>query len=48
MDKKEVLNKLKKCEEDLKNTSSPMRKRDLLKYKRRLQKEMNKCRGMEQ
>ena len=48
MDKNEVLNKLKKCEVDLKSTSSPMRKRDLLKRKRRLQKEMSKCKRMEQ
>lgn len=33
MDKNEVLNKLKKCEVDLKSTSSPMRKRDLLNTK---------------
>lgn len=49
MGKNEVLNKLKKCEVDLKSTSSPMRKRDdLLKHKRRLQKEMSKCKRMEQ
>lgn len=36
MGKNEVLNKLK------------MRKRDLLKHKRRLQKEMSKCKRMEQ
>lgn len=48
MGKNEVLNKLKKCEVDLKSTSSPMRKRNLLKHKRRLQKEMSKCMRMEQ
>lgn len=48
MGKNEALNKLKKCEVDLKSTSSPMRKRDLLKHKRRLQKEMSKCKRMEQ
>lgn len=49
MGKNEVLNKLKKCEVDLKSTSSPMRKKDLLKHKRRLQKRNeSKCKRMEQ
>lgn len=38
MDKKEVLNKLKKCEVDLQSTSSPMRKKRSVKTQKKTSK----------
>lgn len=45
MSEKEILMKLKKCENDIENTTSRYRKNDLNKYKKRLIKELKKVRG---
>lgn len=42
MEEKQIINKLKQCEYDLKNTKSIYRKRDLQKYQRRLLWELKK------
>lgn len=44
MTEREIIEKLEHCENDLKNTKSSYRKRDLEKYKRRLQNELKKIR----
>lgn len=44
MTEAEIYVKLKRCEADLKKTKSPYYKRDLEKYRRRLQNELKKIR----
>ena len=42
MEEQQILDKMKRCEEDLKRTNSPYRRRDLEKYRSRLKKQLNK------
>lgn len=44
MTEAEIYAKLRRCDDDLKKTRSPYCKRDLEKYKRRLQNELKKIR----
>lgn len=45
MSEQEIRLKINQCENDLRNTNSPLRKRDLHKYRKRLMRELKKARA---